>query len=87
MALAVKNLPANAGDTRDMGLIPGSGRSPEGGHSSPLQYSCLENPTDRGAWLATVHGVAKSWTQPKQLSTHAKCLMKYSFQTIQRTTK
>ena len=46
----VKNLPANAGDTGDMGSIPGSGRSPGGGHGSPLQYSCLENPTDRGAW-------------------------------------
>ena len=46
----VKNLPVNAGDTGDMGSIPGSGRSPGGGHGSPLQYSCLENPTDRGAW-------------------------------------
>ena len=46
----VKNLPANAGDIRDSGLIPGSGRSPGGGHDSTLQYSCLENPIDRGAW-------------------------------------
>ena len=46
----VKNLPANAGDTRDTGLIPGLGRSPGGGHGNPLQYSCLENPMDRGAW-------------------------------------
>ena len=47
----------------DPGSIPESGRSPGGGHGNPLQYSCLENPTDRGAWRATVHGVAKSWTQ------------------------
>ena len=57
-----KNPPANAGDIRDMGSIPGLGRSPEGGHANPLQYSCLENPKDRGAWWATVHGVAKSQT-------------------------
>ena len=50
------------GDSRDTGLIPGSGRSPGGGHGNPLQYSCLENPMDRGAWWATVHGVAKSRT-------------------------
>ena len=55
----VKNPPANAGDLRDEGLIPGSGRSPGGGHGNPLQYSCLENPMDRGAWWATVHGVTK----------------------------
>ena len=52
----VKNLPANAGD---VGLIPGLGRSPGGGNGNPLQYSCLGNPTDREAWRATVHGVAK----------------------------
>ena len=51
-------------------LIPGSGRSPGGGHGNPLQYSCLENPMDRGAWRATVHGVTKSWTRLKWLSTH-----------------
>ena len=56
----VKNLPANARDTRDVGLIPGSGKSPEGEHDSPLQYSCLENPMDRGVWQATEHRVAKS---------------------------
>ena len=50
MVLVVKNLPANAGDKRDVGLIPGSERSPEGGHGNPVQYSCLENPMDRGAW-------------------------------------
>jgi len=58
----VKNPPANAGDLRDMGLIPGSGRSPKGGHGNPLQYSYLENLMDRGTWLATVHEVAKSDT-------------------------
>ena len=52
----------SACSTGDLGLIPGSGRSPGGGHGNPLQYSCLENPMDRGAWWATVHGVAKSWT-------------------------
>ena len=57
MALVVKNPLANAGDVRDTGSIPGSGRSLEGGPSNPLQYSCLENPMDRGAWWATVHGV------------------------------
>ena len=57
--LVVKNLPANAGDVRDLGLIPGSGRSPGGGYSNPLQYSCLESPLDRGAW-AMVHRVTKS---------------------------
>ena len=62
VALVVKNLPANAGD---VGLIPGLGRFPGGGHGNPLQYACLENPMDRGAWRATVHGVAKSQTQLK----------------------
>ena len=62
VVLVVKNLPANAGDIRDVGLIPGSGRSPGGGHGNALQYSCLENPMDKGAWLATVHRIAKSWT-------------------------
>ena len=59
----VNNLPANAGDTGDTVLIPGSGRSPGIGNGTPLQYSCLKNPMDRGAWWATVHGVAKSWTR------------------------
>ena len=58
----VKNPPANAGDAGDAGLTPGSGRSPGGGNSSPLQYSCLENPMDRGAWQAAVQGFAKSHT-------------------------
>ena len=59
----VKNPPAKGGDIRDVGLIPGSGRSPGGGHGNSLQYSCLENPTDRGACGATVHGVAKIQTR------------------------
>ena len=58
----VKNPPVNAGDTRDAGSIPGSGRSPGGGHGNPLQYSCLENSMDRGARWAIVHGVTKSQT-------------------------
>ena len=57
MALVVKNPSANAGDVRDSGLIPGLGRCPGVGNGSPLLYSCLENPMDRGAWQATVHGV------------------------------
>ena len=61
--LMVKNPPANAGDIGDMGSIPGLGKSPGGGHGDPLQYSCLENPHGRGAWWATVHGVAKSPTR------------------------
>ena len=63
MALVVKNPPANAGDERDMGSIPGSGRSPGGRNGKPFQYSCLENPMDSGVWWAIVHEVAKSWTQ------------------------
>ena len=59
----VKKPTVNAGDLRDVNLIPGPGRSTGGGNGNPLQYSCLENPRDRGAWQATVHGVAKSWTQ------------------------
>ena len=61
-ALVVKKLPANAEDVRDIGSTPASGRSPGGWHGNPLQYSWLENPTDRGAWQAAVHGVAKSQT-------------------------
>ena len=68
VALVVKNPPANTGGMRDMGSIPGSGRSPEGGHDDPLQDSCLENPLDRGAWWATVHRVAKSRTGLKRPS-------------------
>ena len=58
----VENLPANRGDARDSGLTLGSGRSPGGRHGNPLQYSCLENPVDRGAWRAIVHMVPKSQT-------------------------
>ena len=60
VALVVKNLPAKAGDIRDVGSIPTLGRSTGRGHGNPLQYPCLENPMDRGTWWATVHGVAKS---------------------------
>ena len=63
MALVIKNMPANAGDTRDAGLTPRSRRSPGGGHGNPLQYSCLDNQMDRGARLVIVHRVAKGWTQ------------------------
>ena len=63
--MVLKNPPANAGATGDLGSIPGSGRSPGGGHGNPLQYICLENPMDRGARQATIHIVAKSWTQLK----------------------
>ena len=60
VVLVVKNPPANSGYIRDVGSVPGSGRSPGGGHGNPLQYSCQGNPTERGAWRAIVHGVAKS---------------------------
>ena len=65
----VKNSPTNAGDIRDSGVIPGSGKSPGGGQGNPLQYSCLENPMDREAWKAIVHRVTKSQTRLKRLST------------------
>ena len=70
VALLVKNPPANTEDIRDEGLVPGSGRSPGGGRGNPLQCSCLENPMDRGAWRATVHGVAKCWTRLKRRGMH-----------------
>ena len=72
VVLAVKNPLTNEGDIKDVGSIPGLGRSPGGGHGNPLQYSCLENPTDRGAWSATVHGVTKSPTRLKRLSIHIR---------------
>ena len=75
MSLLVKNPPANAGDIRDAGSIPASGRSPGGGHGNPLQYSCLENPMDRGAWRAAVPRVAKSRTRLKQQSTHVHTII------------
>ena len=67
----VKNLPANGGD---VGSVPGSGRAPGGGNGYPLQYSCLDNPMDRGDWRAIVHEVAKSWTRLKRLSSTAAML-------------
>ena len=66
-----KEYACSAGDTENAGSIAGSGRAPGGGHANPLQYSYLENPTDRGVWQATVHGVEKRQTQLKLLSTHA----------------
>jgi len=77
----VKNLPVNAGDLRDVGSIPGLGRSAGESHGNPLWYSCLENSTDRGVWRATVHRVAKSWTRLKRLSTHACASFVIGFQT------
>ena len=71
--LMVKNPPASAGDVRDVGLIPGSGRSPGGGHGHPFHYSCLEDPTGRRAWRAVVHRVTQRWTQLKHLSMRAHC--------------
>ena len=68
--LSGKESACSAGDTGDLGLIPGLGRSPRGGYGNPLHYFCLENFMDRGAWPATVHGVAKSQTQLKWLSMH-----------------
>ena len=62
MVLFVRNSPANMGELRDMVSIPGLGRSPGRGHGSPLQYPCLKNLMERGAWQVPVHGVAKSWT-------------------------
>ena len=62
MALVVKNPPANARDIRDVDLIPGLGRSPRGENGIPFQYTCLENPMDRGAWWVTVYGVTQSQT-------------------------
>ena len=74
MAQQVKSPPANAGDTGDVGSVPGSGRSPRAGNGNPLTYSCLENPVNRGACRATVHGVAKSLTR---LSTQASSFFNY----------
>ena len=71
MALVVKNPPARPEDIRDVGLIPGSERSPGGGHGNPLQCSCLKNPMSGGAWWAIVHSVAESQTRLKQLRTQS----------------
>ena len=70
VVLVVKNPLANSGDIRDPVCVPGSGRSPGERKGNPLQYSCLENPMDTGAWQAAGHQIAKSWTQLKRLSTH-----------------
>ena len=80
--LAVKNPPADARDMKDLGSIPGWGRSPGEGSSYPLQYSCLENPTYREAWRATVHSVLKSLTQLKQLSRHAVNISGFAGSTV-----
>ena len=77
----IKNLPANAGDLRDVGLLPGLERSPGGGHGNPLQYSCLGNLMDRGAWPPTVHMVTKSQTQLKRLRTHTQVKIHPDFHT------
>ena len=76
MVLVVKNLPANAGDARDMGSIPRSGRSSGVGNDNPLQCSCLENSIDREAWQGTVHGVAKSQAQLSTTHTHIPLLIR-----------
>ena len=78
VAQVVKNLPANAGDRRDAGSIPGLGRSPREGNGNPVQESCLENPMDRGAWWATVHGVTKSQTQQSMhIHTHISTVVTF----------
>ena len=71
MVLVVRSLPAIAGDRRDAVSLYGSRRVPGRGNGNPLHYSCLENPMGRGTWQATVHGVAKTWTWTKWISTHA----------------
>ena len=80
VAQLVKNLPANAGDVRDMGSIPGVGRSSGEGNGKPLQYSCLKNPMDGGTWWATVHGVEKSRTRLSDFtSLHRELFLPYRF--------
>ena len=74
VVIVVKKLPACVGEVKDMGLLSGLGRSSGQGNGYPLQYSCLENPTDRRAWRAMVHRVAKSWIQLKRFSMHAHSL-------------
>ena len=69
--LVLKNLSVNVGDVKEAGLIPELGRSPGEGNGNPLQYSCLENPMDRGTWRAAVHGISQSQTRLKQLSMHS----------------
>ena len=79
VALVVKNPPADAGDIRDVGSIPGLGRSPGGGYHNLFQYSCLENPMERGDWQAMAHSVAKSQTRLKGLSMHAHVLGLFAY--------
>ena len=74
--LSSKESASNAGDVRDVGSIPGSGRGPGGGHGNPLQYSCLENAMDRGGWQATVHRAAESDTT-ERLSSGILCIIVY----------
>ena len=71
---AVWNLPAGQEDAGDVGSIPGWGRSPGGGHSSPFQYSCWDNPMDRGTWWAIVHGVTRSWSDATDAAKHEQAL-------------
>ena len=78
----VKNPAANAGNIRHVGSIPGSGRSPGEGHNNPFQYSCLENPMDRGSFQATVHKIAQRRTRLKWLRTHARTIVKSSYHKI-----
>ena len=90
MAQLVKNLPAmqeNTCSTGDLSSIPGSGRSPGEGNGNPLQYSCLENPMDGGAWGATVHGVAKSRTQLSDLTFNFQCWRSWSWRVLWRPTR
>ena len=79
VALDVKNSPANVGNVKEAGLIPGSGRSPREGNGNPLQYSWLKNPMDRGARWATVHGVTKNQTQLKWLSTQFNLYLIFTY--------
>ena len=82
LALVIKNSPANAGNVRDAGSIPGPGNSPGGEHVNPLQCSCLENPTVRGAWWAAVHWVAQNQTTLKRLSMHTLYVLYIELQYI-----
>ena len=76
----VKSLPANAGGFRDTGSVPGSGRSPGGGHGNTFRYSCPENPMDRGTWWAMVHRVSRSWTRLKRLNVHSASVVEQEFE-------
>ena len=81
----VNNLPASAGDIRDLGLIPRWGRSPGGGRGNPLRYSCLQSPMDREAWLATIHRLTQCQTQLKQQSMHAEARLYISTCILRRS--